>query len=108
MLGADNPTFHASIGWDWISSVRGRETGIWNDVFLSAEGSVTLSDPLVSTSLALPDTAATITPRVILTNNEARAVSGKLRGCAFGGRTVMASRICMTLDMSLCRMVAKR
>lgn len=80
MLGADNPTFHASIGWDWISSVRGRETGIWNDVFLSAEGSVTISDPLVSTSLALPDTAATITPRVILTNNEARAISGKLRG----------------------------
>lgn len=94
MLGADNPTFHASIGWDWISSVRGRETGIWNDVFLSAEGSVTLSDPLVSTSLALPDTAATITPRVILMNNEARAVSGKLRGwigdIAFEKRVDMA------------------
>ena len=94
MLGADNPTFHASIGWDWISSVRGRETGIWNDVFLSAEGSVTISDPLVSTSLALPDTAATITPRVILTNNEAGAVSGKLRGwiggIAFEKRVDMA------------------
>lgn len=94
MLGADNPTFHASIGWDWISSVRGRETGIWNDVFLSAEGSVTISDPLVSTSLALPDTAATITPRVILMNNEARAVSGKLRGwigdIAFEKRVDMA------------------
>lgn len=94
MLGADNPTFHASIGWDWISSVRGRETGIWNDVFLSAEGSVTISDPLVSTSLALPDTAATITPRIILTNNEAGAVSGKLRGwigdIAFEKRVDMA------------------
>lgn len=94
MLGADNPTFHASIGWDWISSVRGRETGIWNDVFLSAEGSVTISDPLVSTSLALPDTAATITPRVILMNNESRAVSGKLRGwigdIAFEKRVDMA------------------
>ena len=26
-LGADNPTFHASIGWDWIPTIRGRETG---------------------------------------------------------------------------------
>ncbi len=28
-LGADNPTFHASIGWDWIPTIRGRNTGIW-------------------------------------------------------------------------------
>ena len=33
ILGADNPTFHASIGWDWISTIRGRNIGIWNDVF---------------------------------------------------------------------------
>ena len=32
ILGADNPTFHASIGWDWISTIRGRNIGIWNDV----------------------------------------------------------------------------
>lgn len=80
MLGADNPTFHASVGWDWISTIRGRETGIWNDVYITAEGSVSLADPLVTTTLALPDTAATITPRVLLTNNEPRAVSGTLRG----------------------------
>ncbi len=80
MLGADNPTFHASIGWDWISTVRGRETGLWNDVFLSAEGEATLSDPLVTTSLNLPDTAATITPRVVIANNENRQLSGTLRG----------------------------
>ena len=33
-LGYDNPTFHASVGWDWISTIRGRNTGIWNDVTL--------------------------------------------------------------------------
>ena len=27
-LGADNPTYHASIGWDWIPTIRGRDTGI--------------------------------------------------------------------------------
>ena len=35
-LGADNPTFHAAIGWDWIPTIRGRDTGIWADVFFTA------------------------------------------------------------------------
>ena len=48
-MGADNPTFHATIGWDWISTIRGRDIGIWNDVWLSAAGSVSLADPLVTT-----------------------------------------------------------
>jgi hypothetical protein len=38
ILGADNPTYHASIGWDWIPTIRGRNIGIWNDVFLSVRG----------------------------------------------------------------------
>ena len=33
-LGADNPTYHASIGWDWIPTMRGRDIGIWGDVSL--------------------------------------------------------------------------
>jgi hypothetical protein len=33
-LGADNPTYHASIGWDWIPTIRGRNTGIWAGVQL--------------------------------------------------------------------------
>ena len=37
VLGLDNPTFHATIGWDWITSTPGREVGIWNDVWLSLE-----------------------------------------------------------------------
>ena len=28
-------TFHASIGWDWITNTPGREIGIWNDVYLT-------------------------------------------------------------------------
>ncbi|WP_289458374.1 glycosyl hydrolase 2 galactose-binding domain-containing protein, partial [Klebsiella pneumoniae] len=27
VLGGDNPTMHASIGWDWIPTVRGRNIG---------------------------------------------------------------------------------
>ena len=33
--GADNPTYHASIGWDSIPTIRGRNTGIWGDVYLT-------------------------------------------------------------------------
>ena len=47
ILGADNPTFHASLGWDWIQTIRGRETGIWNDVWLERCGPVRILDPTV-------------------------------------------------------------
>ncbi len=85
-LGADNPTFHASIGWDWIPTIRGRETGIWKDVFLSVSGPVTVESPLVSASLPLPDVSrAGISITATLRNHEARPVSGILRG-RFGER----------------------
>ena len=80
ILGADNPTFHATIGWDWISTIRGRNIGIWNDVYLTCEEAVALRDPLVTTTLNLPDTLATMTPAVRLYNNERHAVKGILRG----------------------------
>ena len=52
-LGADNPTFHSSVGWDWIPTIRGRNTGIWNNVYLTTTGAVTVEDPFVQTSLPL-------------------------------------------------------
>lgn len=81
ILGADNPTFHASIGWDWISTIRGRNMGIYNDVYLTTTGAVSLKDPFVQTMLALPDTVATLTPQVTLRNTAKRAVEGVLKGC---------------------------
>lgn len=80
LLGADNPTFHATVGWDWITSVRGRDIGIWNDVYLTAEKDITLYDPMVITTLNQPDTLATVTPGVIVRNNIGKPVSGKLKG----------------------------
>ena len=70
VLGADNPTFHATIGWDWITSLPGREVGIWNDVYLTYDGGVRVYDPLVTTTLNLPDTLATMTPTIRLSNAE--------------------------------------
>jgi beta-galactosidase/beta-glucuronidase len=50
LLGADNPTFHASINWDWVPTIRGRDTGIYDSVFLSYSGGVDLVDPWVDTN----------------------------------------------------------
>ena len=81
VLGADNPTYHASIGWDWIPTIRGRNIGIWNDVFLKATGNVTIEDPYVSTDLNLPDTtSADISVAVTLKNHNNEAVTGTLSG----------------------------
>ena len=81
ILGADNPTYHASIGWDWIPTIRGRNIGIWNDVFLNVTGAVTIEDPFVTTDIALPDTtAADISIEIKLNNHKAEKVTGKLIG----------------------------
>ncbi len=81
VLGADNPTYHASIGWDWIPTIRGRNIGIWNDVYLSVTGPVTIENPFVLTDLALPDTSvADINIEVTLQNHKNEAVTGILTG----------------------------
>jgi hypothetical protein len=81
VLGADNPTYHASIGWDWIPTIRGRNIGIWNDVFLNVTGPVTIEDPFVFTDLPLPDTtAADINIEATLQNHKSEAVTGILSG----------------------------
>jgi len=85
--GADNPTFHATIGWDWIPTVRGRDIGIWNDVFLTFNRAVTIENPFVRTELPLPDTtSANVLVEVTLKNHSNEAVSGTLKG-AYGAAT---------------------
>ena len=79
VLGADNPTFHASIGWDWIPTIRGRNIGIWNDVYLTYAGAVTIENPFVQTDLPLPDTdCADILAEATLKNHSDKAVKGVL------------------------------
>lgn len=84
VVGADNPTMHATIGWDWIPTVRGRDIGIWDDVYLTYKGGVSLADPFVRTELPLPDTtSASVFASVTLVNHSDRPVSGTLEG-SFG------------------------
>jgi hypothetical protein len=78
-LGADNPTYHASIGWDWIPTIRGRNTGIWGDVSLRKTGAVALDAPWVQAKLRLPDVStAEVSVEVGLVNHGAGAVEGAL------------------------------
>ena len=77
ILGADNPTFHATVGWDWITTVRGREAGIWNEVYLTTTGMVTVSDPYVRTEVK---DEIRLTPSVFVRNNDIKSVTGTLSG----------------------------
>ena len=80
ILGADNPTFHASVGWDWITTVRGRESGIWNEVYLTSTGMVSVSDPYVRTVISEDHKAVALHPSVFVRNSGSNAVKGTLSG----------------------------
>jgi beta-galactosidase/beta-glucuronidase len=83
-LGLDNPTYHASIGWDWMPTIRGRNTGIWSNVTLTQSGPVTIEDPLVSSTLPLPDTStADVTIKAAVRNQESQPVHATVE-TAFG------------------------
>ena len=83
-LGADNPTFHSSIGWDWIPTIRGRNTGIWNSINLVTTTAVVVTDPAITSVLPLPDTTwAHVTVAATVTSYAKEPVSGVLH-CRFG------------------------
>ncbi len=84
ILGADNPTFHATIGWDWITTVRGRNAGIWNEVYVTSDAAVTLSDPYVRTEVRGAE--VTLTPSVFVCNHGAQPFRGTLSGWIGGVR----------------------
>ena len=84
----DGPTFVATEGWDWVPAIRDRDTGIWQDVRLTATGRVTLGDPQIITTLPLPKTdSATVEIGVALDNKSESRVSGTVEA-AFEGVTI--------------------
>jgi Glycosyl hydrolase 2 galactose-binding domain-like/Exo-beta-D-glucosaminidase Ig-fold domain/Glycosyl hydrolases family 2/Concanavalin A-like lectin/glucanases superfamily/Glycosyl hydrolases family 2, TIM barrel domain len=75
----DGPTFAAAEGWDWIPSIRDRDTGIWQDVTLAATGAVEIGDLNVITTLPKPDLSeADIEIEAPLTNESNAPVEGDL------------------------------
>ena len=77
----DGPTFLSTIGWDWLPTIPDRDTGIWQKVFLSATGPVTVNNPFVTTDLPLPRTdSADLTVQATLENVTDQAEQGELEG----------------------------
>jgi len=75
----DGPTFSATEGWDWIPGIRDRNTGIWQDVTLTAEGSVEVGDLNVVTTLPRADNSeADVEIEAPLNNSTNSAVEGDL------------------------------
>jgi Exo-beta-D-glucosaminidase Ig-fold domain/Concanavalin A-like lectin/glucanases superfamily/Glycosyl hydrolases family 2/Glycosyl hydrolases family 2, sugar binding domain/Glycosyl hydrolases family 2, TIM barrel domain len=75
----DGPTFSAAEGWDWIPGIRDRDTGIWQDVTLTATGPVDIGDLNVITMLPKPDRSeADIEIEAPLTNSGSAAIDGEL------------------------------
>ncbi len=99
----DGPTFFCSEGWDWIPTIRDRNTGIWQNVVLHASGPVVLSDPNVITTFPrLPDvTRADVTVEVQARNVSDTAqqvtVQGALAGATFAQRLTLPPGVCKTV-----------
>jgi len=80
----DGPTFLCSIGWDWIPTIRDRNTGIWQKVFLTATGGVLIKSPLITTDLPLPKTnVADVSIQATLENTTDQNQKGVFKG-SFG------------------------
>ena len=103
VLGADNPTFHASVGWDWIPTIRGRNMGIWNDVWLERHGPVRILQPNAVTRFSAQEslppkfdtTQARITLSATLVNESAHPVEtvweGKFGNVPFSKTVALAA-----------------
>jgi beta-galactosidase/beta-glucuronidase len=88
MQTMDGPTFFATEGWDWIPAIRDRNTGLWQDVVLSAAGDVRIGDTQVITRLAGANKDhADIDVDVPLTNAGTSPVAGRVT-VSFGTVTV--------------------
>ncbi|MCL2660997.1 MAG: discoidin domain-containing protein, partial [Acidobacteriaceae bacterium] len=77
----NEPTILAGASWDWLPTIRDRNTGIWNHVRLTASGDVTIENPFASTHF--PDSKdlsrADITLKLELKNHSAEARRGELK-----------------------------
>ncbi len=77
----DGPTFLCTIGWDWIPAIRDRDSGIWQQVYLSATGPVLVKNPMVTTDLPLPKTdSANVAVEATVENVSGKTVKGELEG----------------------------
>jgi hypothetical protein len=76
----DNVTMYQTVGWDWTPSVRDRNMGIWQHVWLEATGPVAVRDPAGFVDLKwTPGQDAPIKVRGYLDNPGTQPVSTDLK-----------------------------
>ena len=108
VLGKDQPTFQATIGWNWMPTIRGRDIGIWDHVYLEQTGPLLLADPFVVTTVAKDRKHADLTLKATLRNLENRqmegAINGTLANIAFSQKVSLAPNETknLTLDKAAC------
>ena len=74
-------TLKFSGGWDCASTVRDRNMGIYQDVYITTSGLVTIEDPYIITTLPLPDTCrADLSITAEIRNSSNTSVTGVLTG----------------------------
>ena len=105
VTGLDGPTFLCSIGWDWIPTIRDRDTGIWQDVVLSATGPVVLPDPTVISDLPLPrtdtaDLTVQATVRNVTGSRQAGVLAGAIEGISFKQNVSLAPNETRTITFN--------
>ncbi len=80
MMMLDGPTFVATEGWDWIPSIRDRNTGLWQGVTLSATGAAVIGDAQVVTTLPRADNSvANVEIDVPVSNPSDQPVTAMIR-----------------------------
>lgn len=77
----DAPTFVCADSWDFMPPIAGRDVGLYQDVYLTATGPVSILNPFVASALPLPSVSpASLTVQVGLTNATGNQASGILIG----------------------------
>ncbi len=111
VLGLDCPTFSASEGWNWMPSVRGRDIGIWDHVYLEKTGPVALVDPFARatvTDLRHADVNVDVTLKNLKNAPVNATVTGKFGAVTFSQNVALGAGEVKTvkLDRSSCPQLA--
>ncbi len=77
----NEPTILASDSWDWLPTIRDRDTGIWNHVSLSTTGDVTVENAFASTHFPDPKNLgrADVTVKVDVKNHSSKPCKGEVK-----------------------------
>src|SRR5207248_2044520 len=65
--------------WDWNPTPPDKDMGLWKEVYLTANGPVSLRDPLVTTKIASSLKSADLSIQIRVRNDSSAPVKGTLR-----------------------------